>query len=141
MLAPMFERLINSLGQPANTQTGDAAHDPELQLAAAQVLFAMLPVDYHVKQLECIALMRALERLFGQKLVSRAAAGHAREPGILASAMLLKRGTSLAYRQQVINEARVIALSDGTIHSNETDLINRMEALLGLKGESLQRSA
>jgi uncharacterized tellurite resistance protein B-like protein len=147
MLAFMFERLIKSLGQPANSQNGDEAHDPEMQLATAQLLYGVLPADYHVEQLECIALMRSFERLFGigparrHKLVARAAAAFDKDPGILACATLLKRQTSIAYRRQIVAEARTIASSDGDVHLNETDLIARLESMLGLKGETLKRSA
>ena len=143
----MFERLIKSMGQPANRQNGDVTHDPELQLATAQLLYGMLPADYLVKQLECIALLHGLERIFGfgpqrsHKLVARAAAAYSNEPNILASATLLKRRTSLAFRQKIMVEAKAIALADGDIHNNESDLLNRLANLLGLNNQNLKLSA
>ena len=133
----MFQRLIQSFGRPANNFSRDL-HDPELQLASTLLLFAMLPADYRVKQLECVALMHALSRLFGigeiksHRLIARAVAAFNKEPGIFASAMLLKQRTSPEFRSRLFCEARQIAMADGEIHWNEKDLLNRLQHMLGL---------
>ena len=134
----MFERLIQSFGRPANNFSRDL-QDPELQLASTMLLFAMLPADYQVKQLECVALMQALSRLFGisetkgRRLIARAVAAFDKEPTIFASAMLLKQRTTPEFRANLFNEASQIAMADGEIHWNEKDLLDRLQPMLGLK--------
>jgi uncharacterized tellurite resistance protein B-like protein len=138
----MFERLINSFGQPANSY-GDA----ELQLAASKLLFAVLPVDYKVTNEEAHALRNSLTSLFHvspekcRRMISRAAAAHAKEPSFVAAATLLKHRTTESFRQKLMTEARNLSRADGVVHNNELDLEQRLERLLGLADQALQQSA
>ncbi len=140
----MFERLIKSFGRPANQFSADAMRDPELQLAAAKLLFGMLPADYRVEPQERVALRVALTRLFGfdaakaRRMIARAASAHGADPSLLAAATLLKRRAPEAFRQALLSELRGIACSDGVLHENEIDLSSRAERLLGLPATDFQ---
>jgi uncharacterized tellurite resistance protein B-like protein len=134
----MFERLINSFGQPANQLEADILHNGELQLAAVQLLFSILPVDYVVIPSESAALVKSLMALFAystekcHRMIARAASAHDRDSSIMAPATLLKSRTSLAFRKRLLAEANVIMRADGVLHDNELDLEHRLERLLGL---------
>jgi uncharacterized tellurite resistance protein B-like protein len=134
----MFDRLINSFGQPANQHSRNIMQDSELQLAAVQLLFSVLPVDYRVTPDEGCALVKSIKSLFGfspekcHRLIARAAAAHSRDSNIMAAATLLKSRTTLAFRQQLLAEINLIMRADGVLHENELDLEHRVERLLGL---------
>jgi uncharacterized tellurite resistance protein B-like protein len=142
----MFERLINSFGKPAN-QHADFFHDAELQLAACTLLFAVLPVDYHVTADETCALRKSIIALFNvspekcQRMISRAAAAHDRDPSILSATTLLKRRTPELFRQRLLAEINAIMRADGVLHDNELDLEHRIGRLLGLTAETLSQTA
>jgi uncharacterized tellurite resistance protein B-like protein len=143
----MFERLINSFGQPANQHTADVLHDGELQLAAVQLLFSVLPVDYDVSPIEGCALVTSIQSLFGfspercHKMIARAAALHARDSSIMAAATLLKSRTTLAFRSRLLAEVNTIIRADCVMHDNEIDLERRLERLLGLTETTTQKIA
>ncbi|MFO1033171.1 MAG: TerB family tellurite resistance protein [Hyphomicrobiales bacterium] len=134
----MFERLIESIG--IESTGGDAAQlaRAETQLAAAILLFAIIPADRQHHRDESLALHLSLRRLFplpedkARKLVARAAAQYGREPTLLAPATLLKHRLSEAFRRRILLEAEIIAMADGSIHEFERDVLSRMERLLGL---------
>jgi uncharacterized tellurite resistance protein B-like protein len=143
----MFERLLNSIGQPAQPPTTDVAADGELSLAAAKVMFAVLPVDYEVTNQERVALRTSLMRLFHisqekcHRLMARAAAAHNKDPSILAAATLLKHRTPENFRRKLLAEINSLIRADGVLHDNELDLEHRMARLLGLGSDSWQQSA
>jgi uncharacterized tellurite resistance protein B-like protein len=143
----MFERLINSFGQPANQQDSQTLRDPELQLASAMLLFGILPVDYEITAVEGTALCKSLATLFNftpekcHRLMSRAAAAHSKEPSIVAATTLLKHRTTEAFRRKLLAEANYIIRADGVLHDNELDLGHRLERMLGLSSENMQQSA
>jgi uncharacterized tellurite resistance protein B-like protein len=143
----MFERLIHSIGQPAHPTLTDVSADAELLLAAAKVLFAVLPVDYSVTSQEGVALRRSLIKLFTlspekcHRIMARAAAAHDKEPSILAATTLLKHRTSESFRRKLLAEVNVIIRSDGVLHDNELDLEQRVARLLGLSTSHWQQSA
>jgi uncharacterized tellurite resistance protein B-like protein len=143
----MFERLINSIGQPAQPTSSNVAADGELLLAAAKVLFAALPVDYAVTSCEGVALRTSLMKLFAlspekcHRLISRAAAAHGKDPSILAATTLLKHRTSEPFRRNLLAELNLIIRADGILHDNELDLEHRSVRLLGLTTDEWQHSA
>jgi uncharacterized tellurite resistance protein B-like protein len=143
----MFERLINSFGQPANQHAPDILQDGELQLAAVQLLFCVLPVDYEVTAKEGSALMSSLVTLFGyspekcHRMVARAAAAHDRDSTIMPAATLLKSRTTEQFRRRLLAQVNVLMRADGVLHDNELDLEHRIERLLGLASPNLQKSA
>jgi uncharacterized tellurite resistance protein B-like protein len=143
----MFERLINSFGKPANQQDIAYPRDAELQLAAAILLFAVLPVDYRVTAEETCALRKALTALFKlspekcQRMIARAAAAHDRDPNIVAATTMLKRLTSESFRHHLLAEINIIMRADGVLHDNELDLEHRVARLLGLTPENIAKSA
>jgi uncharacterized tellurite resistance protein B-like protein len=143
----MFERLINSFGQPANARDDGAVSDPELQLASAMLLFSVLRVDYHVTADEGCALQKSLLTLFNMspekchRMIARAAAAHSKDPAIVAATTLLKRRTSDDFRHRLLAEINIIMRADGVLHDNELDFEHRVEKLLGLAPERLQQSA
>jgi len=106
----MFNRLIESFGRPANQHDGTTVRDGELQLAAAVLLFGVLPIDYVVTSDEGAALRKSLQTLFGfspdkcHRMIARAAAVHGRDPSILAATTLLKRRTSEEFRLRLMTE-------------------------------------
>jgi uncharacterized tellurite resistance protein B-like protein len=134
----VFERLIESLG---TASTGDDAAQllrTETQLAAAILLFAIVPADRQHQPVESLALHLSLRRLLAisdektNKLVARAAAQYDREPTLLAPATLLKHRLSEGFRHRLVVEAHIIAMSDGQLHAYEQDVLSRTERLLGL---------
>lgn len=143
----MFERLINSIGQPAQSPSTNVSADAELLLSAAKVLFAVLPVDYVVTSQEGVALRTSLIKLFNlspekcHRLTARAAAAHDKEPSILAATTLLKHRTSETFRRKLLAEVNVIIRADGVLHDNELDLEQRVARLLGLSTIQWQQSA
>lgn len=142
----MFERLIHSFGQPANHHAQDIAHDGELQLAAVQLLFSVLPVDYVVTTDESSALFTSLEKLLSfspekcRRMIARAAATHGRDSNIMAAATLLKSRTPLSFRQRLLAEVNLIMRADGVLHDNELDLEHRISRLLGLSQTNLEKA-
>jgi uncharacterized tellurite resistance protein B-like protein len=143
----MFERLIKSFGKPANLTRSAHVTDHELQLAAAMLMFAVLPVDHKVTADETCALRSALVSLFdfspeeAQRMLARSAAAHANEPSIVAATTLLKHRTTPEFRQHLLHELRAIVRSDGEVHHNESDLEQRVERLLGLSPHGFQKTA
>ena len=143
----MFERLINSFGQPANTRDDGTAINPELQLASAMLLFSVLPVDYLVTADESCALRKSLIALFNmspeksRRMIARAAAAHSKDPAIVAATTLLKHRTSENFRLRLLAEINTIMRADGVLHDNELDFEHRVEKLLGLVPENLRQSA
>ncbi|MDE2385854.1 MAG: TerB family tellurite resistance protein [Alphaproteobacteria bacterium] len=145
----MFERLIESLGTISTRDDATQARNPETQLAAAILLYAVVPADHVYASAESAALHEGLRHIFRlpddkcRKLVSRAMAQYSREPTLLAPATLLKHRLSLSFRQLILATARRIALADGELHNNELDVLARISSLLGLNiAESSQnRSA
>jgi uncharacterized tellurite resistance protein B-like protein len=143
----MFERLINSFGQPANQQDNGPVINSELQLASAMLLFSVLPVDYRVTVEEGCALQKSLFALFDlspekcRRMIARAAAAHNRDPAIVAATTLLKRQTSELFRIRLLAEINIIMRADGVLHDNELDFEHRVERLLGLAPETFRRSA
>lgn len=143
----MFERLINSFGQPANQHAADVLHDGELQLAAVQLLFSVLPVDYNVSASEGRALFKSINSLFGfstercHRMIARAAASHTRDSNIMAAATLLKGRTTIAFRKRLLAEVNIIMRADGVLHDNELDLEHRIERLLGLTETNTKKIA
>jgi uncharacterized tellurite resistance protein B-like protein len=143
----MFERLINSIGQPGQPPSTNVAADGELLLAAAKVLFAALPVDYAVTSSEGVALRTSLVTLFGlsqekcHRVMSRAAAAHGQDSSILAATTLLKHRTSESFRRNLLAELNLIIRADGKLHDNELDLEHRAARLLGLTSGEWQQSA
>jgi uncharacterized tellurite resistance protein B-like protein len=143
----MFQRLLNRLGAPANQQEAGWPHDHELQLAAAVLLFGVMPVDYAVTRDEGGALFAALTNLFHfspercRRMIARAAAVHVKDSTIMPAATLLKARTPETFRQQLLHEAQRIMQADGVIHVNEVDLFNRLQRLLGLLPPALRQSA
>jgi uncharacterized tellurite resistance protein B-like protein len=143
----MFERLINSIGQPAQPILTNVAADGELLLAAAKVLFAALPVDYSVTSCEGVALRTSLIKIFAlspekcHRVMSRAAAAHSQDSSILAATTLLKHRTSESFRRNLLAELNLIIRADGILHDNELDLEHRAARLLGLSLGEWQRSA
>jgi uncharacterized tellurite resistance protein B-like protein len=137
----MFERLINSFGQSANPR------EAELQLAAAVLLFGVMPVDYKVTQDETSAFRASLVSLFNyspekcRRVMARAASAHARDSSIVATTTLLKHRTSEQFRTRLMCEVRKLSRADGVMHDNEHDLEQRIERLLGLAQDNLQKSA
>jgi uncharacterized tellurite resistance protein B-like protein len=142
----MFERLLHSLGKPDSPQTENVGDDGELVLAAAKILYAVLPVDYVVTNQEAVALRMSLMRLFEispdrcRRLIARAAAAHAKDTSILAAATLLKHRTSDAFRKQLCAEVNLLIHADGVVHDNEADLENRVSRLLGFGGDYWKKS-
>jgi uncharacterized tellurite resistance protein B-like protein len=143
----MFERLINSFGQPANHNNAYELHDAELQLAAALLLFSALPVDYSVTAEEGCALNQSLAGLFSfapdkcHRMIARAASAYNNDSSIMAASTLLKHRTTLNFRKRLLAEINLIIRADGVIHENELDLVTRVERLLGLSHENSQISA
>jgi uncharacterized tellurite resistance protein B-like protein len=144
---PMFERLINSFGRPANQQDGAHLRDGELQLAAAVLLFGVMPVDHRITNDETSAFHDALVTLFNyspekcRRMMARAASAHARDSSIVAATTLLKRRSPEHFRRRLMQEVRNLTRADGTVHDNEIDLEQRIERLLGLAQGELQISA
>jgi uncharacterized tellurite resistance protein B-like protein len=143
----MFERLINSFGKPANQHDDAHLRDGELQLAAAMLLFGVMPVDHRITSDETSAFHNALVSLFNyspekcRRMMARAASAHAREPSILAATTLLKSRSPEHFRHRLMQEVRNLARADGVVHDNEADLEQRIERLLGLVQGDLQISA
>lgn len=143
----MFERLISSFGRPANQHAADILHDGELQLAAIQLLFSVLPVDYKVSPVEGCALVKSINTLFAfspekcHHMISRAASNYSRDSNIMAAATLLKNRTTIAFRKSLLAEVNIIMRADGILHDNELDLEHRLERLLGLVEVNAQKIA
>lgn len=143
----MFERLINSFGKPANQHDGSYPRDPELQLAAATLLFAVMPADHKVTADETCTMRKALNSLFNmspekcRRMIARAAAAHSRDSNIVAPTTLLKRRTSKIFRLQLLAEINSIMRADGVLHDNELDLEHRVARLLGLVTENIAQTA
>jgi uncharacterized tellurite resistance protein B-like protein len=143
----VFERLLNSIGQAPQPQSTNVAADGELLLAAAKVLFAVLPVDYVITNQEGVALRNSLVRLFAlspekcHRITSRAAAAHGKDPSILAATTLLKHRTPEGFRRKLLAEVNTLIRADGVLHDNELDLEHRLARLLGLSSDQWQKSA
>jgi uncharacterized tellurite resistance protein B-like protein len=143
----MFERLIKSLGQPVNRNDAPPDQDPELQLAAALLLFGVMPADYKITRDETSALRVALIGLFDfspercRRMMARAASMHARESSIVGATTLLKRRASEDFRLRLMREVRKLSRADGVVHDNELDLEHRIERLLGLAPDDLLQTA
>ncbi len=143
----MFERLINSFGQPANQHSADFMHDAELQLAAALLLFAVLPVDQKVTADEGCAFRKSLVALFSfspekcHRMMARAASAYDHDSSIMSAATLLKHRTTEAFRRRLLAEINMIMRADGVLHDNELDLEQRVERLLGLAESILHQTA
>jgi uncharacterized tellurite resistance protein B-like protein len=143
----MFNRLLKSFGRPANQEDNPVIHDGELQLAAAVLLFGILPVDYVVTADEGAALKKSLQTLFGfseekcHRMMARAAAVYGRDTSILAATTLLKHRTTEMFRYRLVAEAQLIMRADGVLHDNELELGQRMKNMLGLGDTSLEKSA
>jgi uncharacterized tellurite resistance protein B-like protein len=143
----MFERLLKRIGQSNQSHLKNIATDAELLLAAAKVLFAVLPVDHVVTKQEGVALRTSLIRLFAlspekcRRLMARAAAAHGRESSILAAATLLKHRTPEAFRHELLEEVNSLIHADGVLHDNELDLEQRVARLLGLDNGGWKQTA
>jgi uncharacterized tellurite resistance protein B-like protein len=143
----MFERLVQSFGQPANQQPANILQNSELQLAAVKLLFSVLPVDYVVTNDEGCALVKSVCKVLAcspekaRRVVARAASAHARDTNIMAAATLLKHRTTFLFRQRLLAEVNVIMRADGVLHDNELDLEHRIERLLGLGSTILKSTA
>jgi uncharacterized tellurite resistance protein B-like protein len=134
----VFERLIENLGHIATIDDSAQARDPETQLAAAMLLYAVMPADRVVLPEESVELRFAIQHIFGlsdarcQKLISRAVSIYDREPTLLAPATILKHRISTAFRRLILTSAYRIAMADGRMHAYEADVLARMSSLMGL---------
>ena len=134
----MFDRLIEALGTVSTKDDAVQIQRAETQLAAAILLYAVLPADRIFVPEEILALRQGLNHIFNfsdekcRKLMSRAASQYQKEPTLLAPATLLKHRLSLSFRNLVLATARRIAMADGQLHDNEADVLRRIELLLGL---------
>jgi len=143
----MFDRLVENLGRAS--VAGDAAQirNPETQLAAAMLLYAVLPADNVIRPEESFELRLTLQRLLrvgdvqAQHLISRAVSAYSREPSLLACATILKHRFTLGFRNSLFEAARRIAAADGQIHVNEADVLSRITSLLGLNAMPHRLSA
>jgi uncharacterized tellurite resistance protein B-like protein len=143
----VFDRLVESIGR--NTQIDDSAQAqvPENQLAAAILLYAVLPADNVIRPEESLELRIALQHLFGatdeksRRLIARAMSAHSREPSLLASATILKHRFTFNFRRHILGAAHRIAMSDGRMHDYEADVLARISSLLGLNSTAQKLSA
>ncbi len=138
----MFNRLVENMGRASTLDDNVQMHDPENQLAAAILLYAVLPADNVVVPQESLELRFSLQHHFrvsdqhSRHLISRAVSAHALEPSLVASATILKHRFTLNFRRHLLNSAHRIAMSDGRLHDNEIDVLSRISSLLGLNAPS-----
>jgi uncharacterized tellurite resistance protein B-like protein len=133
----MFDRLLSLID--SRNMSAISWRDPnsDVRLATAIVLFSVVHADYRNLPEEGTVLRDQLCTLLGigqkrcQKLIARAAAAKNAEPSIFAAASLLKRKTTPAFCQKILDAIDVIALADGIYQVQEMDLAARARRLLG----------
>jgi len=146
-LDSMFDRLIESLGRTNQIDDSAQGRVVENQLAAAMLLYSVLPADHVIVPQESMELRLALQHLFfltdlkSRHLITRAVSAHARDPSLVACATILKHRFSFAFRRRLLGAAHRIAMSDGRLHDNEADVLARISSLLGLNATEHRLSA
>jgi uncharacterized tellurite resistance protein B-like protein len=137
----MFNRLIGFIENHNINAINLRDPNSDVRLATAVLLFSVVPADYQNLPIEGEVLVRELGALLQigpkrcHKLIARAAAERDGEPSIFASATLLKRKTSIEFRQNILKAIDAIAKADGEFHAQELDLAHRAARLLGETGK------
>jgi uncharacterized tellurite resistance protein B-like protein len=135
----MFDRLLGHIDN--NNAATQNLRDPDgdIRLSAAILLFSMVPADYQNLPEEGTVLLQQICKLLnlgqrrGHKLIARAAAAKDAEPSIFAAANILKRKTSIEFRQKILHAIDLIALADGVVQVQEVDLAARTKRLLNIE--------
>jgi uncharacterized tellurite resistance protein B-like protein len=139
-----MDRLLADIRQPATTS---AAAARKIQLAAAVLLCSSLPSGDPLYALNTASLRHELGQLLAlapsklDRLISRAAAAQESRPALLACADLLKRQSSIGFRQEIVAGAIRIGLADLTVNHFELDLIERLARLLNVSPAGERRAA